>query len=114
MKYVWLLCLLCVTSFATVPDAPSATNGTFVKYSVLNLSAAFADGYISARFIRPKNNCHEINPILGQRPSATATYAMTIGTAVALCRNHRHWKYLFSAESAVHAGGIGLSVRNCL
>jgi hypothetical protein len=93
----------------------------FVILHSISFAAAFADGYVSHRYIKPQNGCSEVNPILGKYPSAAQTYGMTLGTWALVTtmdyfiKKSRHdgWQVPALAETFVHGIGVGMTLNNC-
>lgn len=120
MKRAWVLWLVmaltsCGMAQTRVIDTP------FKVASTLSLASAFADAEVSHRYANTAT-CEEINPVFGGGNITRARYyqvtlgtwaAVTVGSFFAKKRGHKWWYYLQAGESAVHVGGVEMTLVNC-
>jgi len=93
----------------------------FIIFHSISFAGAFADGFISHRYVKPQNRCYEVNPFLGKYPSAAKTYGMTLGTWGLVTtmdyfiKKSRHdgWEVPAMGETLVHGIGVGMTYQNC-
>jgi hypothetical protein len=104
------------------PSYRRTVDTPFLVFVAISGAAAFTDGYESTHRIKPSNNCYEVNPFLGKRPSAAATYGMTMGTWAGanlfsywLKRTYDSvvWSMPQTIETIVHVIGINMTLSNC-
>lgn len=103
------------------PKSNATIDTPFVIFHSISFAAAFADGFVSHRYIKPQNGCYEVNPFLGKYPSAAKTYGMTLGTWGLVTtmdyfiKKSRHdgWEVPAMAETLVHGIGIGMTYNSC-